>query len=265
MAVLLPVYQNLTGIELSLDSISCAKHPCEIITIAVDDGSVPALTLDLNRYRNIGLTILRLTHNQGIEAALNCGLKLAESLNVSYVARLDAGDTIAPERLVKQMLLLETRPDIVIVGSRVRFVNEYGVEQFIFTPPDSDRGIRRRMHLSNSLIHPAVMIRMAALNGGDSYGTGYPAAEDYELFFRLLGKGKAASIPESLTVTMLASKGISLQNRRRQLISRLRIQLRYFEWRFIESYLGIAATICFLAIPAGVVGRIKRVVGKIPV
>jgi hypothetical protein len=106
------------------------------------------------------------------------------------------------------------------------------------------------------------MLRMSVLDEVGPYSTRYPAAEDYELFFRLLGRAHAASIAEPLTTSVVSRDGITVAKRRMQLASRLRIQWRYFDPGRPESYAGIALTLLFFVLPYRLLGFLKRVAGR---
>jgi glycosyltransferase involved in cell wall biosynthesis len=259
VAVLIPVYSQPEALSATLDSLLAARLPANAVTLVIDDGSEPPLELDAARYAKLGLRLERLPRNRGIVAALNRGLELAREIGAAYVARLDAGDTAHPERLAKQLAFLETHPEAGIVASDVRFVDERGRELFRFESPRTDAEARRRMHVNCCLIHPSVMLRLGALEG--AYSADYPAAEDYELFLRMLRGSRAASLPEPLTTSVISARGISLARRRAQLRSRLRLQWRYFDALRPESYAGVALTLLFFLLPSRLVASLKAAAG----
>lgn len=261
VVVLIPVYGKSGPLLSTLDSLLGARLPARIGTLVVDDGSEPPVEADAGRYAKLGLRLVRLPRNAGIEAALNHGLELARELGAKYVARLDAGDTAHPERLAKQLAHFESHPDVGFIASDVLFVDEGGRHLFRFEAPRSDGETRRRMHVSCCLIHPSVMLRMSVLEEAGPYSTRYPAAEDYELFFRLLGRSRAASIPEPLTTSIVSAAGISVARRRTQLASRLRVQWRHFDAGRIESYVGVGLTLLFFLVPHRLLAGIKRLAG----
>ena len=117
------------------------------------------------------------------------------------------------------------------------------------------------MRISSCLPHPTVMIRLRLLHEAEPYSSAYPAAEDYELFWRLLGRTRAASIPEPLTTTSVSAAGISATRRRTQLWSKLRLQCHHFDPRKPESYVGVFVTLSFFLIPRRLIGGVKRLIG----
>ncbi len=262
LAVLIPVYQDQAGTERSLKALRAALWPVKGVVILVDDGSNPALDIRPGDWTPLRIAHVRLPVNKGIEAALNLGLEIAIKEGAKYVARLDAGDTIQRERLIKQISILEAYPAVGIVASDVDFEDEEGRFLFRFVAPPSDREIRRRMHFGSCLIHPAVMTRASLFKEAGNYSDQYPAAEDYELFFRLLAVSQGQCIPEALTVKTLGKTSISVTRRREQLKSRLRIQLKFFDALEIYSYIGVALTLLLFIVPQVVVSNVKKVFGS---
>ena len=260
LAILIPVFNDPQGLRRSLDSLRAARQPAGTVTIVVDDGSTePVQAAETDSQP--GVVVVRLPQNSGIEHALNAGLAEARRRGARYIARLDAGDTIAPERLERQLAVLETRPDVGLVGSSARFEDESGQTLFVFLAPEDDATIRRRMHINCCILHPTVMLRDSVLEIVGDYSTRYPAAEDYELFFRMLGHCKGTCLPDVLVSTEASRKGISVKRRRAQLVSRLRVQQHFFDARCVESYFGIAMTLALLAVPQRMVLALKTQAG----
>lgn len=261
VVVLIPVFGGYSALYGTLKSLAQARLPSRLVTLVVDDGSNPPIELPSGAYASLGLRIERLPRNLGIEGALNHGLRVVRNLGGDFVARLDAGDTIHPERLEKQCGILERDAEIGLVASDAWFVDPAGRRLFRFHAPRSDAQARRAMHLNSCLLHPTVMLRMRALDNAGTYSTAYPAAEDYELFFRLMRHARVAIIGEPLTTLEVAPGGISLRRRRAQLWSRLRVQWRYFDRRRWESYGGVVLTLALLLVPNRLVLVLKRLIG----
>lgn len=53
--------------------------------------------------------------------SLNKGLQLARD---EYIARIDADDIMLPTRLAKQVEFLDANPEIAVVGSHLRLIDE---------------------------------------------------------------------------------------------------------------------------------------------
>lgn len=253
IALLVPVYKNQLGLERSLSTLP-TEVPLDVVV--VDDGSEPPISQPKvpEPHR---IFLLRLQQNQGIEHALNYGLKWILEGKYEYVARLDAGDIALPGRFTKQLRFLESHPDYVLTGGQVRFVDISGREVFRERFPTEYKDIRRIMHARNCFIHPAVMWRTAVLREIGLYSDQYKAAEDFELFFRMARRYKVANLDEYVVQCEVNPTGISLSKRRRQVLSRLRVMLRYFDPWKKESWLGVLKNTLLLYIPIAWVQNLK--------
>ncbi|ADH64588.1 glycosyl transferase family 2 [Allomeiothermus silvanus DSM 9946] len=257
VALLIPVYNDQKGLEFSLSTL-----PTEIPlgVVVVDDGSQPPITLPELPFPHQGY-LLRLEQNQGIEHALNHGLEWILTRGYEYVARLDAGDIALPGRFLAQLRFLEEHPDYALVGGQVRFVDLQGntITKKRYHTVDAD--LRRSMHVRNSFPHPTVMMRARVLQEIGFYSDRYKAAEDYELFFRILKRFKVANLPDEVLIYRLNPNGISSRKRNMQLWSTLRVMLCHFNPRLIESYLGLFKCIFTFIFPKRIIAFVKKVLG----
>lgn len=255
---LIPVYDNQAGLDVSLRSIFRERAASDVVV--VDDGSrIPVnLASEFAGRPGRAVSIIRLNQNGGISEALNAGLERIMAAGYTYVARLDAGDTVAPERIERQAGFLDANPEVALVGSDVAFQDRGGSVLYIHRTPQSHDEIVRALRFNNCLLHPAVTARVAVLRRVGGYDGSVPVAEDYELFQRIAVHNRLASLPELLTTTVFAPRGISLTHRFRQQRARLWVQRRYFNPWVLSSYLGIARTLACIAIPTRLVIAWKR-------
>lgn len=256
VAVLIPVYNGQEALLASLRSLSPeieARH-----VFVVDDGSIPAITAP----DDYAVRLIRLPQNQGIVAALNAGLECIVREGYDFVARLDAGDLNCAGRLAQQTRSMSERPALALLGTWTRFVDVGGSPLFDYCPPSAPADIRPAMHINSAFCHPAVMMRVDALQRVGFYDPAYETAEDYELFMRLMQQYEVANLAQVLVLTEANPNGISRSRRDRQLRQRLRIQLRYFDAAVASSYVGLARTLAMMVIPGRLIERIKAWRGR---
>lgn len=258
VTLLIPVYNDQPGLNLSLSTL---PDDLPLDVVVVDDGSEPPIQLQLLPAPHWGF-MLRLEKNRGIEHALNHGLSWILDQGYEYVARLDSGDVSLPQRFTEQLAFLQAHPSHALVGGQVRFVDAAGREVFRERFPTSDEKIRRAMHARNCFIHPAVMLRTTVLREVGLYSDRYKAAEDYELFFRVTQNYKVANLETEVVSVHLNPRGISLKKRRRQIVSRLKVMLRYFDPLKIESYVGLVKNVALLVTPTHWVTSAKQLLGE---
>lgn len=255
IAVLIPVYQNQAGLERSLKSIQ-PHAGIDIQVVVVDDGSKDAI-VEKSMPDGISIKLIRLSENQGIVSALNAGLKYIVSQEFDLIARLDAGDVNINERLKKQSDFLYCNQNVALVGSFVDFVDANESVVFSQQPPQLHAELSNAMYSNNCFCHPAVMFRTTALNNVGFYSDQYPRAEDYEIFWRFLNMYETATIPEVLLLSEAGSGGISRQNRKEQLMTRLKIQSEHFKFNKIASWIGMVKTMALLFLPLAFIETIK--------
>jgi len=258
LSVLIPVYNAPYDLAKSLNSLAQVTTPLDIVV--VDDGSRPPLQIPelIGSHR---LILLRNRTNAGIERALNTGLRYILTQGYEFVARLDAGDICTPDRFAKQLHYMRQNPEVMLVGSYVEHIDTQGKPVFTQYVPLSPQDIRRQMHLNSSFVHPAVMIRCSAFRELGLYSYDYPAAEDYELFFRFVKRYPVGNLNEVLTFKEISPYSISLTKRKKQLRSRLRIQLKYFDPALKESYIGVLKTLILYLTPYNLILKLKQFLG----
>ena len=195
VTVLLPVRNGAATLLQAAASI-LAQSLQDFELLAVDDGSdddTPALLARLaqadQRVRVIRQPAL------GLVAALNRGMAEARA---PLVARMDADDVAAPERLARQAAELAANPQVALMGSAWRVVSATGLVRRVVRPPEGDAALRAAMLVSNALAHPTVMLRREAVLQAGGYRPAFLLAEDYDLWLRLLGRHELACLPDVL-------------------------------------------------------------------
>jgi glycosyltransferase involved in cell wall biosynthesis len=259
IAVLIPVYNEGGRLQETLESLRAQS--VGFTAVLVDDGSTPPLSVDTSAY-DYPIVVHRMARNGGIETALNAGLELIEARGFEFVARLDVGDRCAPTRLATQQGFLDGNPDVHLVGSDVEWRHDDGSLAFSLALPATHGEIARALHHTVCLIHPTVMFRTKVLRAVGRYSTEYPAAEDFEFFWRIAKRFQVANVSEVLLVTRYDRNGISVRRRRRQLRSKLRIQLENFRVAEPLSFVGVAKTLALMSVPYGGVVAIKRALSR---
>ncbi len=192
VSVLLPIrnaQDTLPACVASLRAQTLADHE----VLAVDDGStdgsidlVSALSREDPRVR-----VVR-SPGRGLVAALNHAASLARA---PLLARMDADDIAAPERLFVQAARLFREPALGILGCRVRLLPSpglpaQGMRRYVswLNGLLGHDEILRDLFVESPLAHPSVVLRREVLRGLGGYrDTGGP--EDYDLWLRAAAAG----------------------------------------------------------------------------
>jgi glycosyltransferase involved in cell wall biosynthesis len=236
VAVLIPVFNNVDGLKKSLQSLNDSAENFDVVV--VDDGSTPKLQFDVAEYR-FKVVVLCLDKNEGIEGALNAGVRWIDFHGYEFIARLDAGDCVVPGRIEKQIAFMDAEPDCAVVGSWVEIVDANNKRLFELRHPTSHQGIVGKHRFNTALAHPSVMIRTKVLRDVGLYSSEYKAAEDFDLWLRIQEIAELRNIGECLVRKELSAASISARRRRRQTFSRMRLLSREFDWFDWKSYFGM--------------------------
>ncbi|MEP6746311.1 MAG: glycosyltransferase [Bacteroidota bacterium] len=258
VCILIPCYNNITGLINSINSIVYDTE--RFLILVVDDGSTEAVTRTaLYHYVNlrVNIQIVRLRQNAGISKALNTGLDfIYTNYSARFIARLDCGDICSATRFYRQVNFLENNPATDLLGTWCYFKDMNTGSAYEYITPTEHKIIERSMYFRNVFVHPTVMWRAASVNTY-RYPEKYPHAEDYGLFYDILSKKRTAIIDDFLVTCEINKNGISFLNREEQLKSRLRVI-----WDYGKNKLWVAAgTIklaLLIALPYNFIYRIKK-------
>ncbi|MBS1255368.1 MAG: putative glycosyltransferase EpsJ [Deltaproteobacteria bacterium] len=209
----MPVRSDAAMLPDCLEDIQ-SQTVSEIEIVIVDDGSSDETPELLKRAsnRDSRIRVIR-TKPRGIISALNTGLAECKG---KYIARIDADDRMVNTRLVKQLELMTSDPELELIGCRMEGFTDSG---------RITESIEKYQSWSNSLIsheqieidlfaecpiaHPTFFATRDLLNKLDGYSPN-PWAEDYDLILRAYGTGaKFAKHPEKLVRKFHASGRLS--------------------------------------------------------
>lgn len=195
VSVIMSVYNET--IDLLFESINSILKQTfsDFEFIIVDDN--PSLNLTDNiKSLDSRIIILKNDVNLGLSQSLNKAIEISRG---EFIARMDADDVSDYTRLEKQVEFLTTYPEIDMVHTGAKYINNNG--DFVGirgTPAMSQIGIKKALGRTCCILHPSVMIRSKVLKNLGGYRP-YPTSEDYDLWLRLLDKGHTIGyINESL-------------------------------------------------------------------
>jgi hypothetical protein len=180
----------------ALDSIRAQSYQRWELCIA-DDGSTSAATLEvLAHYESIDERILlcRLPDNQGIAAASNAALALAQG---SYVIPMDHDDLLPDNALVVLVDYINSNPGVRFAYSDSDRIDSHGRRCRPFFKADWNYDLFLAQNYLNHLT--AIESNLLRLVGG--WREGYEGSQDYDLYLRLiehLNAGEILHIPHVL-------------------------------------------------------------------
>lgn len=244
VSVVMAAYNEERWIKRAIDSI-LNQTLTNLELIVVDDGSSDRTADVLATIQDKRLVTISQT-NQGLARSLNQGIVRANS---DYIARLDADDWSAPDRLARQVDFLKAKPDYGLVGSACRIELEDGSCSMHFAVPTTDMAIRRRIVWENPFVHSSVVMRKRILEDVGGYRAGY-RWEDYELWWRMIQRCRVANFAEELVVRTDRIHSVSKVSKSRYYWEKVRIQSKAARYQDVTPliYVSILRSSTFLAI-----------------
>lgn len=155
---------------------------------------------------------VQLPKNLGLSGALNAGIEAAQH---EWLARMDADDICRSDRFEKQLALIDSDPELAILGSWIEEFDEEMKESLaVRRLPETDPEIRSYARWRCPFNHMTVMYRKSILQDLGPYTNFGAVGDDYELWARfIMANHKTANIQENL---VMARAGNSMfKNRRR--------------------------------------------------
>jgi glycosyltransferase involved in cell wall biosynthesis len=206
ISVVLSAKNAAADVMPSLQSAIAALGPDDEI-VAIDDGSSDEThALMQKTLAGVPHQLLR-TPGVGLTAALRLG---SEAARGDLIARLDAGDSMSPERLEIQRHEFATNPRLVVCGTNVRFVDAERrvLDRSAF--PHTHLGIRAcLLSLSNPFVHSTLCMRASAVHAAGGYRDFFRYAQDFDLLLRLSRIGRMRNVQDLLGDSLVSPSGIS--------------------------------------------------------
>jgi glycosyltransferase involved in cell wall biosynthesis len=238
---LIGAYNNAATLPRAIEAV-LEQTVRELELIVIDDGSSDG-SAEVARSVAAGdvrARVLRMPANLGISRSLNEGMRAALA---PVVAVQDADDWSEPERLERQLAVLDADPSIAVVGSRMREVDERGNElrpRTSFAAGDVGRVLLRFNPIPNT---SAAFRRDAVLEAG-GYDPRYRYAMEYDLWLRLAERHRVIALDEVLATRRMSRSNVAARNERAQTAETIVLRVRALRRRRTVRGAG------WLAIPA---------------
>jgi Glycosyl transferase family 2 len=210
----MPVRNAAPFLERAVRSVlGQSLHELELI--AVDDGSTDESREILERIAASDERLrLVVQERQGVAGTLNRAWGLARG---AFVARMDADDVSHPMRLARQVAELEARPELAVVGCRVRYIDESGAVVGRWNVPVGVALVRWSLIFGTALAHPAVVMRRTSVGEQPPYSREATDVEDYDLWVRLAQRVELDNLPGALLDRRIHSESIAARRSTQQL------------------------------------------------
>lgn len=226
VSILLPVYNGEKYLADVMESILSQTYS-DFEVVVVDDGSTDGSVEIIRAYADKDTRVRLICHTHGFIDTLNKGLAECQG---TYIARMDADDKMKPERLERQVTVMDGNPDIAFCASYMQRMD--GEEIFNSGLSGKIERLATTLLLGNFISHPTVMLRRKFLEEHHlQYCKGYDYAEDYKLWTEVAEVGGSLYIiPEPLVEYRMSDGQVSRVHHEEQYDSALRIKNELIEW-----------------------------------
>lgn len=171
--------------------------------VLVDDGSSDSTLSKFKEFSDPRIRIL--THeNIGFTNSIIRAVKLAKG---KYIAIHGSGDFSLPDRIMKQVSVLERLSKVTVVGSHIKIVNP-GSSKFKVKMPDEYYN-REILFTKNPIEHGAAMFRKSDYKEVGGYRSQILYSQDLDLWLRLTLLGNIKIINEVLYFSQVLTDGVT--------------------------------------------------------
>lgn len=185
VSVIIPCYNQVQFLTDAVESVMAQTFDYYEIII-VDDGSSPPL--EPQEFDGPGALIWQ--ENQGLSAARNRGVRASIG---EYILPLDADDMLDPTFLEKAVAVLDSRPDIHIVGCDCQ---RFGLHDTTYITCDS---LTAPEHLVDNHLNYCSMYRREVWEAVGGYDVALQAYEDWDFWLACIPHNfQVYKIPEFL-------------------------------------------------------------------
>jgi len=194
VSVVIPAYNTAETLEQTLASVSLQTF-ADFEVLVVDDGSTDDTARVAESFPDSRVQVIRVRHG-GAGSARNHGLGRARG---DYIALLDADDVWHPDKLRRQVALLDARPAIGMcytgekrVDSHMRLIARTAAREYA--------DYCEALLLWGVVIHPpsAVMVRTALARAVGGFDDSLTLVEDWDFWLRLSTITAFAAIADPL-------------------------------------------------------------------
>lgn len=203
VSVILPTLNAADYVRKAIDSILQQTYRNFEILI-VDDGSTDETHSIVQSYDDDRIRVFIRDEPDNLAGALNYGIEVA---NGEFVARQDADDISASDRLARQVAFLDSHPDVALVGTATQMISELGDERgmrHVLERPTIEDLLEK-----NQFVHGSVMFRKErVLEATGGYDTLFETSEDYDLWLRLANEHPVRNLDAPLYTLRLRQDSV---------------------------------------------------------
>ncbi|MBA2262676.1 MAG: glycosyltransferase family 2 protein [Solirubrobacterales bacterium] len=262
VSVLVGAYDNAGTLAAAIESM-LAQTVTDLELLAIDDGSTDATPRVIAHAarRDPRVRALPMGRNVGIAHSLNAGLRAARA---PVVAVQDADDFSAPRRLERQLAVLDARPEVAVVGTRMHEVDEARrplAARTSFVAGDVNAVLPR----FNPIPNTSAAFRRDVVLALGGYDPRYRYAMEYDLWLRVAERHVVVALDEPLSTRVMGTANVAARAERAQIAEALAIRARALaRRRTLRGASGLAVPALAWLTPLPLKRARRRRVGQAP-
>jgi len=200
--VVIPTFNNARFVAEAIQSV-LDQSVADLEIVVVDDGSTDATREVVGGIADRRVAYRR-QENQGPSAARNNALRDATN---ELVAFLDADDLWLPDKLARQLALVDASPTVGLVHGAYIVVDEQRRELRRRLGPGLSGRVADRLAVENLVSGSATtaLVRRAVLDEVGLFDESLRGGEDWDLWFRIARVAELAYVPEPIAKVRLHS------------------------------------------------------------
>jgi len=224
LSVIIPTYNRAHLISRAIKSVLNQTYQ-DFEIIVIDDGSTDNTEEIVKDFTDFRIHYIYHKYNQGVSAARNTGIKASRG---EYIALLDSDDEWLPEKLSKQIKVLQSEsPEVGAVYSNLCYIDENGKSTNKLLNPKKEGYIYEDLFAGNCVGPPStLLIRKECFNRVGLFDNLLNAQEDWDMWIRIAKYYRFALIKIPLVKYRLHSNQIS-KNLGVKIITANRILVKY--------------------------------------
>lgn len=196
ISVVTPTYNRPELLINSVNSVLSQTYS-DFELIVIDDCSSDNTPGVLKGFRDERLKVIRNSSNKGIAAVRNIGVTSSQG---KYIAFLDDDDEWLPDKLEKQIRIMENSPESLgCVYSGCLTTGPDGSEIVSTSIPRYRNKVLNELLLENFITTSTTLVKKSSIEKAGLFDEDIPYGEDYDMWIRIAEDFEFDFAPEPLT------------------------------------------------------------------
>lgn len=178
VSVIMTAYNSEKYIGAAIESILCQTYQ-NIELLIVEDCSTDGTLAEIEKFQDQRIHIIKNRKNLGTLCSMRKAVKAAKG---EYIAVLDSDDISMPQRIERQVALLDQRPEVFLCGTKARNCINNRITKRKYPPVMGAEQLKFSLIFGNDMIvHSTVMFRRNTLEKKNIQYEKFGYCHDYHL------------------------------------------------------------------------------------